>query len=109
MLLNVGFILSRQDCDYFVMHDVDLLPMNDDLKYHYPEHGPLHISSPKLHPLYHYPTFVGGILMMSRNQFETVNQMPQFPDQFPVSLVDTRSTDYQHSFGGGAERTMNYT
>ena len=72
MLLNIGFMLSRNHCDYFVMHDVDLLPMNDDIKYSYPASGPMHISSPKLHPLYHYATFVGGILMMTREQFEKV-------------------------------------
>ena len=56
-----------------VMHDIDLLPLNDDLKYSFPYRGPLHISSPELHPLYHYKTFVGGILIMSRGQFEKVS------------------------------------
>ena len=56
-----------------VMHDIDLLPLNDDLKYSFPYRGPLHISSPELHPLYHYKTFVGGILIMSRDQFEKVS------------------------------------
>ena len=73
-LLNIGFLLSRNECDYMVMHDVDLLPMNDDLQYSYPTKGPLHISSPELHPLYHYATFVGGILIMSRKQFEKVQE-----------------------------------
>lgn len=71
-LLNIGFLLSRNECDYMAMHDVDLLPLNDDLKYSYPYRGPLHVSSPELHPLYHYKTFVGGILIMSRDQFEKV-------------------------------------
>ena len=71
-LLNAGFLLSRDVCDYMVMHDVDLLPLNDDLKYMYPSDGPYHISSPSLHPLYHYKTFVGGILSLTREQFETV-------------------------------------
>lgn len=71
-LLNTGFLLSRNQCDYMVMHDVDLLPQNDDLKYSYPSDGPYHISSPALHPLYHYKTFVGGILSLTREQFEMV-------------------------------------
>lgn len=54
------------------MHDVDLLPLNDNLHYSYPYQGPLHIAAPQLHPLYHYATFVGGILIMSRAQFEQV-------------------------------------
>ena len=71
-LLNIGFLLSRNECDYMVMHDIDLLPLNDHILYTYPADGPFHISSPELHPLYHYKTFVGGILMMSREQFEKV-------------------------------------
>ena len=71
-LLNIGFVLSRNECDYMVMHDIDLLPMNDQLKYRYPSEGPRHISSPELHPLYHYKKFVGGILSMTREQFEKV-------------------------------------
>lgn len=48
------------------MHDVDLLPMNDQLSYAYPSTGPHHISSPDLHPRYHYFTFIGGILLIKR-------------------------------------------
>lgn len=69
-LLNIGHLLTRASCDYLVMHDVDLLPDNDNLSYGYPEKGPFHISSPQLHPLYHYKTFIGGIFMMSKEQFE---------------------------------------
>ena len=61
------------------MHDVDLLPLNQDLFYGYPQHGPFHISGPDLHPKYHYKTFVGGILSMSVKQFEEVtNFMANF-------------------------------
>ena len=71
-LLNVGHILSRPTCDYLVMHDVDLLPTNDNLSYAYPEKGPFHVSSPELHPLYHYKTFIGGIFIMTKEQYERV-------------------------------------
>ena len=71
-LLNAGFLMSRNSCDYIVMHDVDLLPVNDQLQYSYPSSGPYHISSPSLHPLYHYKTFVGGVLSLTREQFEQV-------------------------------------
>lgn len=73
MLLNIGFARSRTTCDYMVMHDVDLLPLNNDLKYSYPHDGPVHISSPQLHPLYHYEKFVGGILMINNKHFEELN------------------------------------
>jgi xylosylprotein 4-beta-galactosyltransferase len=72
-LLNAGFLMSRDRCDYIVMHDVDLLPDNNQLQYSYPPSGPYHISSPSLHPLYHYKTFVGGVLSLTREQFEQVN------------------------------------
>ncbi len=71
-LLNVGYILSENECDFLVMHDIDLLPLNDHLIYEYPSKGPFHVSSPKLHPLYHYKTFIGGILIMSHEQFKKV-------------------------------------
>ena len=57
------------------MHDVDLLPLNKDLYYGFPEKGPFHVSAPFLHPKYHYSTFVGGILIMSVAQFEKVSQI----------------------------------
>ncbi|XP_041368143.1 beta-1,4-galactosyltransferase 7-like [Gigantopelta aegis] len=74
-LINAGFLESRTACDYIAMHDVDLLPLNPDLSYAYPEEGPFHIAAPSLHPLYHYKTFVGGILLISRKQFELLNGM----------------------------------
>jgi xylosylprotein 4-beta-galactosyltransferase len=75
MLLNVGYVLTNTTCDYLVMHDVDLLPLNDDIKYFYPSDGPFHISSPQLHPLYHYEKYVGGILMLTREHYRKINGM----------------------------------
>ena len=57
------------------MHDVDLLPQNPKLLYKFPENGPLHISSPDLHPKYDYPTFIGGILLISRMMYQKVDGM----------------------------------
>lgn len=77
-LINVGFILSQRDgkTDYVAMHDVDLLPLNDDLKYSFPGDGSaLHLSSPTLHPKYHYDNFVGGILIMTMKDFVLLNGM----------------------------------
>lgn len=65
-LINVGYILTNNTHDYIAMHDVDLLPLNPKLKYVYPKVQPYHIAAPHLHPRYHYPTFVGGILLVSR-------------------------------------------
>ena len=74
-LINVGFKESNQDCDYIAMHDVDLLPKDPALLYTYPVSGPLHIASPDLHPKYDYPTFIGGILLISRKHYLQVDGM----------------------------------
>lgn len=63
---------SKGECDYLAMHDVDLLPLNPDLNYGYPANGPFHIAAPELHPRYHYPKFVGGILLLTYEDFEKV-------------------------------------
>ena len=75
-LINIGFIESRSITDYIVMHDIDLLPLNfEEISYRYPENGPVHLASPEYHPIYHYSTYVGGILMISSKDFERVNGM----------------------------------
>ncbi|XP_063993549.1 beta-1,4-galactosyltransferase 7 [Diachasmimorpha longicaudata] len=73
-LVNVGFLHVKNEFDYIAMHDVDLLPLNDNLSYDYPD-TPFHLSAPDLHPRYHYSTFIGGILLINRDQFIQVNGM----------------------------------
>ncbi|XP_067935262.1 beta-1,4-galactosyltransferase 7-like [Watersipora subatra] len=72
-LINVGYKLSVLDCDYLVMHDVDLLPLNPLLDYGYPEGYVFHVAAPNLHPLYHYKTFVGGILILTHQDYSRLN------------------------------------
>ena len=74
-LINVGFKESSKSCDYIAMHDVDLLPKDPKLLYSFPENGPLHIASPELHPKYDYPTFIGGILLISRKHYNQLDGM----------------------------------
>lgn len=75
-LINVGFLLVHDQADYIAMHDVDLLPLDDDLSYRFPGHGsPFHVSSPDLHPKYRYATFVGGILLITAKDFKLVDGM----------------------------------
>ncbi|XP_055971450.1 beta-1,4-galactosyltransferase 7 [Sorex fumeus] len=74
-LINVGFLESSNSSDYIAMHDVDLLPLNDQLDYGFPEAGPFHVAAPELHPLYHYPTYVGGILLLSKRHYQLCNGM----------------------------------
>ena len=72
-LINIGFLESGKDCDYVAMHDVDLVPVNPAITYPYPRMGVYHVASPDLHPLYHYRKFVGGILLLTRDAFISVN------------------------------------
>lgn len=74
-LINAGFLQVKDHYDYIGMHDVDLLPMNDNLKYEYPAEGPLHISGPEFHPKYHYATFIGGILLLKVEHYQLLNGM----------------------------------
>lgn len=82
-LINVGFLksekvlhdLGSRNCDYVALHDVDLVPLNPELPYTYPEKGPFHVAAPGLHPKYDYPTFLGGILLISREHFNIANGM----------------------------------
>lgn len=98
-LINVGFKHTKDQYDYIAMHDVDLLPLNDNLKYEYPSTNPIHISSPKTHPKYHYETFIGGILLIKREHYELVNGMSNNywgwgleDDEFHVRLKDAGLT-----------------
>lgn len=103
-LLNVGFLEARNNCDYIAMHDVDLLPLNKDLYYGFPEKGPFHVSAPFLHPKYHYKTFVGGILLMSVAQFEKVNGLSnkfwgwgREDDELYLRMKEAKLSIYRHS------------
>lgn len=94
-LINAGFLLAEANYDYIAMHDVDLLPMNPHLHYSYPKHGPLHIAAPHLHPKYHYATFVGGILLVSKAHYRLMNGMSNKywgwgleDDEFYVRIMD---------------------
>nr|CAH7756753.1 unnamed protein product [Callosobruchus chinensis] len=95
-LINAGFQLTRDNHDYIAMHDVDLLPMNTNLSYGYPE-TPVHLAAPTLHPRYHYDKFIGGILLINREHFELVNGLSNKywgwgleDDEFYVRLKDAR-------------------
>lgn len=74
-LINVGYLLTKNNSDYIAIHDVDLLPLNPMLSYDYPHAGPHHIASPQYHPIYNYDNYFGGILVIKNLHFELVNGM----------------------------------
>lgn len=80
-LINVGFLeAERVGCDYVVMHDVDILPKDINLKYDIPPMGvAMHLSSPVLHPVYHDEVkdanFSGGVVSIRTTDFRLINGM----------------------------------
>lgn len=117
-LINVGYLESGNDTDYLAMHDVDLLPLNEALDYGFPEEGPFHVASPELHPLYHYKTYVGGILLLSKKHYHMVRARGQTPaarsslllkSHVFVCLFSSSAMGCPTGSGGGAEKTMSST
>lgn len=125
-LINVGwFEADRIGCDYIVMHDVDLLPMNPDLEYTFPGEGIVrHIAAPQYHPKYNYEKFVGGILMLTTHDYKRIHGMSNKywgwgleDDEFylrirdgelklirPEGLSTDRKTTFRHVHGPNRRR-----
>ena len=96
-LINVGWLeADRLGCDYLVMHDVDIVPLNPALNYSYPGVGVVrHISAGPYHPIkrcvkrhvqfcashtlqrfsYNYRTFIGGVLMLTMSDYRLLDGM----------------------------------
>jgi predicted peroxiredoxin len=72
-LLNIGFEKGVEyGCDYFVFHDVDMLPENVD--YSYPD-KPLHLATHLQEHDYETTFFdyFGGVTMFTKEDFESIN------------------------------------
>ena len=74
----MGFLLIESMFDYVAVHDVDLIPANQNITYYFPELGPYHVSPPGLHPKYNYEKFLGGILLITREHFLAVSVLIDF-------------------------------
>jgi hypothetical protein len=74
-LMNAGFCLSRDTCDYLVLHDVDQLPEHPANSYARPRVFPRHLCTASSQHGYRLPyrTYVGGALLMTREQYAAVN------------------------------------
>lgn len=67
MLCNIGFLeAKKQECNYVVFHDVDMLPV--DVDYSYSE-VPVHLATDRLD----FDSYFGGITMFPTGLFESVN------------------------------------
>tara|TARA_B110000003_G_C16652024_1_gene534599 strand:+ start:373 stop:1842 length:1470 start_codon:yes stop_codon:yes gene_type:complete len=72
-LLNVGYKLAcDKSCDYFVFHDIDMLPQ--DVDYSYSE-KPLHLATHLQEHDYETTFFdyFGGVTMFTKEDFNTIN------------------------------------
>jgi len=72
-LLNVGYKFACDNgCDYFVFHDVDMLP--EDVDYSYTD-KPLHLATHLQEHDYETTFFdyFGGVTMFNKEDFKTIN------------------------------------
>ena len=67
-LCNIGFDITSNDYDYFVFHDVNVLPKQDSCSYD-EEYWPTHMC-PNLKP---YPHWIGGAFKISKEDFVKIN------------------------------------
>lgn len=44
-LLNVGYLYTKDKFDYIALHDIDLLPLNENLSYGFPSDGVFHLAA----------------------------------------------------------------
>jgi hypothetical protein len=67
MLLNIGFIEAKElQCDYVVLHDVDMLPVDVDYSY---SDTPIHLATDNIP----FESYFGGITLFPTNIFEKIN------------------------------------
>ena len=62
-LINVGFAMANTTCDYLVMHDLDMLPMDEKLPYSWPGKS----GSPLSMFNGNHPVKVSGLLRTDRS------------------------------------------
>ena len=77
LLFNVAFKLLSNDYDYVILHDVDFIPVYDEVDYDFC-HIPCMIAGAASQFDYklYYPTFFGGVVICSKERYELVNGFP---------------------------------
>ena len=72
-LLNIGYLLTKDSFDYFVFHDVDMIP-DEQVDYSYSE-SPTHLAGMASQFEYKlpYPEYFGGATMVTGENMEKVN------------------------------------
>lgn len=73
-LFNAGFLLTKDDYDYFCFHDVDMMPVSVDYSYpNVPTHLAATISQFQEKQGLPYPTYFGGAILLNKKDFITIN------------------------------------
>tara|TARA_B110000879_G_scaffold8945_1_gene11488 strand:- start:1638 stop:3038 length:1401 start_codon:yes stop_codon:yes gene_type:complete len=66
-LLNIGVLKAKElECEYIVLHDIDMLPTDVDYKY---SKYPIHLATQNLP----FPEYFGGITLFPINDFIGIN------------------------------------
>ena len=61
-------------CSMIALHDVDLLPIDDTLKYEHFGRHPYHLIPFWMHPVYYtYSKYIGGAIIISRESYRLIN------------------------------------
>ena len=67
MLCNIGFIeAQKENCDYIVIHDVDVIPVDVDYSY---SNTPIHLATDNIP----FESYFGGITLFPSELFEKIN------------------------------------
>ncbi|CUI15977.1 udpgalactose-glucose galactosyltransferase [Candidatus Protochlamydia naegleriophila] len=75
-LLNVGFILTQGEFDYFCFHDVDMLPTSADYSFpNVPTHLAADVSQFRewIGKGLAYKNYFGGVVLFNKADFERIN------------------------------------
>jgi hypothetical protein len=74
-LCNVGYELLKDECDYFIFHDVNLIPITDNCDYTGDFLNPIHMACniAEIKNGKPYPQYIGGVFKITKEDFEKIN------------------------------------
>lgn len=72
LMRNIGFLEAESTCDYFVFHDVDMVPINADYSF---DTTPTHLAVSVSQFQYGLPYegYFGGVVMFTKQDFKNIN------------------------------------
>jgi hypothetical protein len=76
LMKNIAAKFAFDDgCDYIAWHDIDMLPLDGECDYSYPEKTPIHIATrlSKYDYKLGYEQYFGGVVLFTKEQVERTN------------------------------------